>query len=164
MSGADPRRVTEFWMQVNRGLPSECWPWTGYSEDGYGRFFWNGRMVGAHELAVTFTTGEVRLPELDTCHSCGNPICCNPAHLRFDTRRSNVDDAVQMGRHHRPESHLTDEDVRTIRSRRAAGASQKDLAEQFGVSQSFVSMVVNGKKRAAAGGPIASNREYRRSA
>ncbi len=76
-------RITEFWMNVSIADDEvECWPWTGYKEDGYGRFFWDGRMVGAHELALTFTTGEVRAPGLDTCHRCNNPICCNPHHLR----------------------------------------------------------------------------------
>ena len=159
-------RVTQFWMSVQRGDDQECWPWTGYvNEDGYGEFHFRGQMVGAHELAVTFATGERRLPVLDTCHSCGNRICCNPSHLRFDTRQSNVDDAVRMGRHYRPSPlRLTDEQVRLIRQRREAGAAQIDLAEQFGVSQSFISQIVTGRKRPSAGGPIAPTRTYRRSA
>jgi DNA-binding XRE family transcriptional regulator len=152
----DPIRVTEFWMSVDRGAPDECWPWTGYTEDGYGRFLIDDRMIGAHELALSFSTGERRLPELDTCHSCNNPPCCNPAHLRFDTRQSNVDDMVRAGRQ-RTSARLSDDDVRMIRRRREAGANQDDLAEQFGVAASYISMIVNGKARAAAGGPIATD-------
>ena len=159
---ADPRRVTEFWMTVDRGGPDDCWPWTGYEEEGYGQFYLNDRMVGAHELAVTFTTGEIRLPDLDTCHSCGNPPCCNPKHLRFDTRQSNVDDMVRMGRHHTSASRLSDEDVQLIRRRRAAGAVQDDLAAQYGVSASYISQIVNGLARRAAGGPIPAVRHYRK--
>lgn len=168
MSTPDPavlRRVTEFWMAVQRAGDDECWPWTGYvNEDGYGGFFFGGRMVGAHELAVTFSTGEVRLPQLDTCHSCGHRVCCNPRHLRFDTRQSNVGDTVRMGRNHRPQTRLTDADVRLLRERRAAGAAQIDLAEQFGISQGLVSMIINGHRRIEAGGPIATRRNYKRSA
>jgi len=54
-------RVTEFWRSVSIRGEDECWPWTGYlNEDGYGEFFFAGKMRGAHELAVTFTTAEVR--------------------------------------------------------------------------------------------------------
>lgn len=156
-------RVTEYWMSVDRRGPDDCWLWTAYiNEDGYGEFFFGGKMVGAHELAVTFSTGETRLPELDTCHSCGNPPCCNPAHLRFDTRQRNVDDMVRMGRNYRPPRMLSDDDIVMIRRRRAAGANQQDLAELYGVSSSFISMIVNGRKRADAGGPILSQRQYSR--
>lgn len=163
MAGSDLVRVTEFWMSVDRRGPDECWPWTGYAEpDGYGSFFFDGRMIGAHELAVTFTTGEQRLPELDTCHSCGNPPCCNPGHLRFDTRRSNVEDMVRMGRNHRFPRRLTDEQVQLIRRRREAGAVQDDLAAQCCVSSSYISQIVNGLARRDAGGPIATVRHYRK--
>jgi hypothetical protein len=157
-------RVTEFWRNVQTGRPDECWPWTGYAEEGYGLFFFEGRMRPAHELALTFTTGEVRLAELDTCHGCHNPPCCNPQHLRFDTRQSNVNDTVAAGRNHHPTPKITDDQVRLIRERRAAGAAQQDLAQQYGVSDAYISTIVNGKVRAAAGGPIATSRRYHRKA
>lgn len=98
-------KVTAFWELVNRSPgPDQCHPWTGYvNKDGYGAFFFCGRMVGAHELALTFTTGEYRFPELDTCHSrnCTTRLCCNPLHLRFDTRLSDVVDATAAGCAHR---------------------------------------------------------------
>ncbi|MDN5931328.1 MAG: hypothetical protein L0I24_09745 [Pseudonocardia sp.] len=149
-------------MSVDRRAPDECWPWTGYSEDGYGRFLLDGRMIGAHELAVSFTTGERRLPELETCHSCNNPPCCNPAHLRFDTRQGNVDDMVRSGRNHKFPRRLDDATVRLIRERRAAGACQDDLAARYGVSASYISYLVTGLKRLDAGGPIDTTRQYRR--
>jgi len=142
-------RVTEFWMQVARADDRECWPWTGYTEDGYGRMFFNGRMTGAHELALTFTTGEARVPSLDTCHSCNNPICCNPRHLRFDTRQGNVDDMMAAGRNVSPPVKLSEGDIQTIRERIAAGAKQQDLADQYGVSNSLISMIKTGKRRSA---------------
>ncbi len=155
-------RVTEFWSLVQRGNPAECWPWTGYQEDGYGRFFYAGRMRGSHELAVTFTTGERRAPELDTCHACHNPLCCNPHHLRFDTRASNVADMDRAGRRINSSAKLSAEDVRTMRVRRAHGARQQDLAEQFGVSDGQVSMIIRGQRWKCAGGPIETERQYHR--
>lgn len=153
--------VSRFWRLVDTGAPDDCWEWQGDTRGGgYGVFFYRGRVRGAHELALTFTTGEVRLDELDTCHSCDNPPCCNPAHLRFDTRQSNVQDMVDRGRATKGATKLTPEDVALIRRRRAAGARQKDLAEQFGITDGQVSMIVRGLRWADAGGPIQTERKY----
>lgn len=136
--------------------------WTGDTDrNGYGVFVWHGKRIGAHEAALSFTSGEVRLPQLETCHSCDNPICCNPAHLRFDTRLSNVRDMHDRGRARRARK-MTDADVVLIRERRAAGARQKDLAEQFGITDGLVSMIVRGVRWPESGGPIESERAYRR--
>ena len=149
-------RVTAFWFLVDRSAGADaCWPFTGYiNEDGYGEYFVDGQMVGAHEVALTFTTDERRLPELDTCHSCNTRPCCNPRHIRFDTRQSNVDDMIRSGRHHTGGAKISDAVVRLLRERRAAGAAQDDLAAQFGLSSAYVSMLVRGRVRVDAGGPI----------
>ena len=143
----DVVKVTAFWQFVQVCQENDCWWWCGYvNEDGYGEFYWEGRMVGAHELALTFTTGERRHPSLDTCHSCGNPLCCNPKHLRFDTRQSNVADTLRHGRH-KTRRKLSDADVLLIRERLEYGATQQKLADEFGVSNSTISMIKTGKRR-----------------
>ena len=152
-------RVTRFWALVDRRGPAECWPWRGDTSHGYGVFYDGERIRPAHELALTYATGEKRLPELDTCHACDNPPCCNPAHLRFDTRRSNVADMVDRGRAATPGRKLTDEQIITNRERRASGAPQKTLSEQFGVSDGLISMIVRGIRWPNVGGPIQSNRK-----
>lgn len=150
-------RVTEFWMNVaTSDNPAHCWEWTGYQEDGYGRFSWEGRMVGAHELAVTFTTGEARTSGLDTCHSCNNPICCNPEHLRFDTRAGNVADMLSA-RRDRP-GRFSDEQIIAMRERYAHGASQKALAADYGVTNGLISQIVRGIRYARVGGPLTTKR------
>lgn len=53
---------------------------------------------------------------------------------------------------------LSDADVVRLRERYAAGERQVDLAAQFGIAQTAVSAIVNGRTRAAAGGPIAAGR------
>lgn len=56
---------------------------------------------------------------------------------------------------------LSSQAARLIRERRAAGANQEQLAAQFGVSQTLVSMIVTGRKYRDAGGPMRP-RSYRR--
>lgn len=159
---AEAVTVSRFWRLINQRDPAECWPWLGDTDrDGYGTFHYRGRMRGAHELALSFTTGEQRLPDLDTCHSCDNPSCCNPAHLRFDTRLSNVRDMHERGRHRRA-TKLTAAQVVQLRQRRAAGARQKDLAEQYGITDGQVSMIVRGQRWPDAGGPIQPERTHAR--
>lgn len=153
--------VTRFWSQVDASAgPDACWPWTGYSEKGYGRTHFMGRMVGAHELAVSFTTGERRAEHLETCHSCNNPPCCNPAHLRFDTSQSNAADAVRSDRHARGERNghakLTEVEVLTMRHRAAGGATGKVLASEYGVSQGLVTEILRGSRWKHVGGPLRS--------
>lgn len=157
---ADAVSVSRFWRLVNVQAETECWPWRGDTDGaGYGVFTYRGRRAGAHEYALSFTTGERRLESLDTCHSCDNPPCCNPAHLRFDTHQSNVRDMHDRGRA-RNGSALSIADVLLIRERRAAGARQKDLADQFGLTDGAVSMIVRGIRWPHVGGPIQTERKY----
>lgn len=153
--------VTRFWGLVRRADENECWPWLGDTDKGYGVFHWHGRMHRAPELALSFTTGEARLAELITCHSCDNPPCCNPTHLRFDTNAGNVADMDARGRRVTA-TKITEADVVLMRKRRALGARQKDLAEQFGITDGQVSMIVRGIRWAKAGGPIETERKYHR--
>lgn len=51
---------------------------------------------------------------------------------------------------------LSDAQVVRLRELYAAGARQVDLATKFGIAQTAVSAIVNGRTRAAAGGPIAT--------
>lgn len=59
----------------------DCWRWTGASEAyGYGRVYFEGRVVPAHRLMYQQLVGEV--PEgLVLDHLCCNPWCVNPYHL-----------------------------------------------------------------------------------
>lgn len=149
------KRVTRFWMSVDRSAGDDaCWPWTAYADEaGYGYFYDGDRMRPAHEMALTYATGEVRLERLDTCHACNNPPCCNPSHLRFDSRRSNVADMMAAGTHVTTRK-MSDDDVLLIRERAAAGATGRTLAQQYGVSEGHLTEIIRGRRRSGVGGPI----------
>jgi hypothetical protein len=130
-----------------------CIEWTlGRSSTGYGVCRRNGRTVGAHRAAWEEVHGPI--PEgLWVLHRCDNPPCVNVDHLFLGTRLDNVRDMDAKGRGRRPvlpgerngRARFTEDDVRTMRDRYAAGESQTAIARRFNTSQSRVSEIVLGK-------------------
>lgn len=91
-------REGRFWAKVQIGGPDECWPWTkAHNEHGYGLIRVAGKNVKAHRVAL-IQGGEDPGPSVKVLHSCDNPPCCNPGHLRFGSQRENVEDMHARGR------------------------------------------------------------------
>jgi hypothetical protein len=133
-------------------LPWACWPWqAGTFGDGYGRFTFDGSYYQAHRLAWALAYHEDPHEAL-VLHHCANPECVNPAHLYLGDQRNNMADAkVHAGSdvfsslgEENPNAKLTTAEVREIRERYTSGdVRQYELAEEFDVAQSLISMVVN---------------------
>jgi hypothetical protein len=89
----------DFWADVGRAAPGACWPWLrGRTADGYGLARLAGYGKGyAHHWAFIIASGPIPTG-LWVLHSCDNPPCCNPAHLRAGTRSDNMRDAASRGR------------------------------------------------------------------
>jgi hypothetical protein len=83
------------------------------------------------------------------CHSCDNPSCVNPDHLWRGTSLDNAKDRDAKGRGHyggrHPMAKLTENDVRYIKAFLAAGANQRVIAKNFGVSYATISYINTGK-------------------
>ena len=133
----------------------ECLLWP-FSTDagGYGRLQHNGRKDLAHRFAFQIAYGHWPTP---CClHTCDNPLCVNPRHLRPGTQRENVADRIAKGRTAGSRAHLrgagnnnakfTDEQVLEIREQAARRVPQKDLAAHFSVSPSAICNIVNRKR------------------
>src|SRR3990172_2006040 len=131
-----------FWSYVDSsGGPDACWPWKACrSSKGYGRFNADRKPTLAHRLVLQFTVGPAN--GLHALHSCDNPGCCNPKHLRYGTDLENRADALSRGRIRKGSEHgcakLTQELVIEIRRRREAGEKKGPLAEEFGISPQHV--------------------------
>lgn len=76
-----------------------CILWPGYrNADGYGRAR-NGReVVEVTHIALSIDGRPRPEPDLYALHSCDNPPCINPHHLRWGTKRDNAEDAMARGR------------------------------------------------------------------
>ena len=147
------------WQYVDVVDFDQCWEWKAHrTEQGYGRGSdENNRSVAAHRFTYESFWNKKLLGL--ACHTCNNPPCCNPFHIYDGTYSTNALDAVHAGTANflrsdlpraRGETHgrakMTDEKVREMRRLYAEGkATQKQLAEQFGIGQSKVSGIVRHK-------------------
>jgi hypothetical protein len=77
------------------------------------------------------------------CHHCDNKLCVRIDHLFIDTAKDNVQDHIDKGlrRHGNPK--ITENMVREIRRRYAAGnVQQVDLAEEYGVGRTQIGKII----------------------
>lgn len=98
-----------------------------------------------HSLArVILETFVGPCPEgMQSCHNDGNPLNNHLVNLRWDTAKNNSQDRIRHGTQTRGESNggggkLTEEQVREIRIRYAAGEYSKPLGKAYQVHQSTI--------------------------
>lgn len=121
------------------------WPY-GTHSFGYGVLNIKGRLTYAHVLVCEKIHGHCPAEKAQVAHSCGNPICVNPNHLRWATVAENQNDRIDHGTSNRGERHgrhkLTEKDVRQIRSSRMTHIS---LGEKYGVHPVTIGSIKSGK-------------------
>lgn len=87
--------MQRFWSKVAVLEGDDCWEWVAAtSPNGYGKFWYEGRMQCAHRVAYTLTYGDPGQC-LVVDHLCRNTTCVNPAHLEAVTQEVNVGRAVR---------------------------------------------------------------------
>lgn len=113
--------------------------WPGFSEGGYPRMKYSGKMVKAVHVAWFHLHGRWARQLNHTCH---RPECWNPHHVYEGDQADNGQDRVEAGRSALGERHgnarLTQDDVLAIRARHAAGESLPDIAADYPIGKSNV--------------------------
>jgi hypothetical protein len=151
--GPRPRTADEWWALLLPPNERGCrlWPKAGY-KGGYGKSYWDGRPLSAHQVAFLLTYGWVPSGrELILRHTCDEPLCCEPSHLIPGTQKENAADREKRGRSNRRPSWMarnakvTPEQVREIRVRHEAGESYPRLARVFGLHPQNIGRICRGR-------------------
>jgi len=136
---------SKFWDHVEK--TPDCWIWTGgLTDKGYGTLCKDGRKIGAHRYSYELHHGP--LGSAHALHSCDNPRCVNPEHLRPGTHQDNMQDAKDRKRFTPRwgeacnKVKLTSEQVQQVRASSETGTA---LARKFGVSKSAIYAIRNGQ-------------------
>lgn len=147
---------------------SGCWIWEKALSVGYGSFRHEGKTYSAHRAAYEQAKGPI--PDgLHILHECDIRSCCNPDHLFLGTNQDNINDSMQKGRRKGPKGmrgkvrptgpivytrkmgppkRLSLVQVAEIKLKAANGITQRALGKEYGVSDSFICMLLSGKRYA----------------
>lgn len=145
--------MERFYSKVDQRGPDECWPWIGARDSGgYGHLRGPGRTMRQATHVSLELDGRPLAPGQKALHSCDNPPCVNPSHLRGGSTVENLHEMTQKGRAYRGgfsgeangRAVLTASDVASMRQRRTEGHSLATLARMFGVAKSTAAAVVSG--------------------
>lgn len=143
-----------FWSKVNVSKQKNgCWTWRDSKHPyGYGYFRINKKTYLAHRLSLVLFYGGKEEQNKQALHSCDNPTCCNPYHLRWGTPKNNVEDAIKRHRktdpptYHgekHPKAKLNWEKVDEIRKSRIDGEPMKNLAKKYDVSINTIYRIIS---------------------
>lgn len=138
-----------FWSKVDIRGESECWEWTATRHPrGYGVFWFNGKNVRANRYALE-QTEDVPFDGAICLHSCDNPPCCNPAHLRWGTHQDNVDDKLlrrgPMKGEQSAHAKITNHIVAEIYRGRLDGLTISEISESLSLPDTTVENVYVGR-------------------
>ncbi len=147
-------------VDVKRGPNGEldyeaCWEWTGYiAPDGYGRFRLDDRVAPAHRAAIELFDEDRELPDgrlRIVQHECHNTPCVNLEHLTIGSQSSNVQasydegDKVANTRGVERSDGFNESDIRRMHQLYVNGWLQREIADEYNITQSDVSMVLSGE-------------------
>jgi hypothetical protein len=141
--GTLEERFNRRMLGVDKSI-DKCWDWAGAKDSrGYGKIGFENKTLLTHRVSYTIYNGEIPIG-LSILHSCDNPSCVNPAHLRAGTCSENIQEAFDKGRkvqpimfgEKNPKSKLTIEQVRFIKDNPQLG--HKAIADMFGLSPNCI--------------------------
>lgn len=130
-----------------------CWNWIGNMfQGGYGQFKHRkflGKITGINASRASWLIHNGHLDSsLFVLHKCDNRRCVNPTHLYIGTQKENMEDCVLKQRINkgvdRPQSKLTEENIREIKDLRKRHFSYRYIAKKYNVTPSAIFSAAKG--------------------
>lgn len=112
---------------------NRCFEYTRLDANGRARINYGGQPRYAARVILALGTPAPKHSSY-ALHSCHNPACINPAHLRWGTAKENADDRSAA----RPRSawrRVTPETLITIKQMHEQGSTQLSISKVIGASQ-----------------------------
>lgn len=145
--------IPRFHSKYKRRKSNQCWLWEASLVDGYGQF--SIRSIGYRANRVAYLIAKGKLPTNQLVrHTCRNPRCVNPRHLKLGSHTDNRRDAVRHGTAHfnfesganNPNAKLTTEEVKQLRLL-AKTHTQARIASIMGLPKTTVSQIIRKVRR-----------------
>lgn len=139
--------MDRFYDKVMPEPNTGCWLWLSTTNwKGYGQFWINGKYQMAHRISYLWNVADI--PDgLLVLHTCDNPSCVNPDHLRVGTNQDNMTDRNKKNRQAKGNFHgnrkLIDEDIISIRSMIDSKIPLRQIANAFGVTRRNINDIKN---------------------
>lgn len=136
----------------------ECWEWLGWFSRKAPQMSVNGKKKTVRRSLWLDAGNDANNRRIVT--TCGNWRCVNPDHLKRVTHAEHLKPAlnsmkrrISLSKYHSEKNgKLTDAQVLEIQS---SDGTQAEIAKKYGVSQTYVSSLKAGKRRAHISNPWA---------
>jgi len=143
LSTKDERLHDRLKQNIDRSDSHGCHVWQGATtKGGYGVMHIAGYTILAHRAVHALNTGDTTAEVV--MHTCDNPKCCNPDHLRSGTYQDNSDDKLAKGRYNKGNAgkHLKDRAnhprSRPVETPSGQYPSAKLAAEALGITYAVI--------------------------
>jgi len=137
------------WLSRVNKQDNGCWHWTGaVDRHGYGKVYMGvGKETLAHRAIYCSLVKPIE-PGKYLLHKCDNPICVNPEHMFEGTQADNLKDAQAKGRRLGQIPKKTPKAILDkIQEEKLNGKTQRQIAKQLDMSESYISQIINGIRR-----------------
>lgn len=142
-----------FWSKVEKSdNKTECWNWkaaTRSKKDRYGIFRIGDKNYIASRVSWKLSNGKFPPKGIIVRHTCDNPLCVNPNHLKTGTTKDNSEDMVKRDRSLRGQKHhnskIADTDAIQIIELLNKGLYPEEISKKLNIPRTIVSSVKTGK-------------------